>query len=227
MQIAIDGPAGAGKTSVAREVAHRMNLKCLDTGAMYRAITYKALQEKIDVNDGERLGELVRKCNMEIEYYEEKGTSIILDGEDVTEKIRSSEVNKHVSLVAKIPELRKELVLLQKKVAEKSGGIVMEGRDIGTKVLPEADYKFFLLAGIKERANRRWLERSLKENGVLFDEILEEIAMRDRIDQEREDSPLKAAPEAYVIDTTAYSLAEVIEIVFNCITGGQKTGCEM
>ena len=223
MQIAIDGPAGAGKTSVAREVARRMNLKCLDTGAMYRAITYKALKEKIDVNDGKKLGELVRKCNMEIEYHEDKGTSIILDGEDVTEKIRISEVNKNVSLVAKTPEIRKELVLLQKKVAEKSGGIVMEGRDIGTKVLPEADYKFFLLAGIKERANRRWLERNLKESGVLFDEILEEIAMRDRIDQEREESPLKAAPEAYVIDTTSYSLEEVIGIVLNYILDKQKT----
>ncbi len=224
MQIAIDGPAGAGKTSVAREVARRMNLKCLDTGAMYRAITYKALKENIDVGDGEKLGELVRKCNMKIEYREEEGTSIILDGEDITEKIRSATVNKHVSLVAKIPEIRTELVLLQKKVAEKSGGIVMEGRDIGTKVLPKADYKFFLFAGIKERAGRRWLERSSKEGNVLFDEILEEIAMRDRIDQEREESPLRAAPEAYVIDTTSYSLEEVVEIVLNYILDGQKTG---
>ncbi|HHT45997.1 MAG TPA: (d)CMP kinase [Firmicutes bacterium] len=223
MQIAIDGPAGAGKSSVAKEVACRMNLKCLDTGAMYRAITYKALKENIDINDGKKLSELVRKCNMEIDYHKERGTLIILDGEDVTEKIRSPEVNHHVSLVAKIPELRKELVLLQKKVAEKSGGIVMEGRDIGTNVLTGADFKFFLYADIKERAKRRWLEMKAKENNVLLDEILEEIAMRDRIDQEREESPLRIAPGAHVIDTTPYSLAEVVELVLEYIRNGQKT----
>ena len=123
MQIAIDGPAGAGKSSVAKEVARQLGLKCLDTGAMYRAITLQALNKGIDLNDGQLLGELARRCQLEIKVDEKRNTLIYLEGEDVTEKIRNPQINQHVSLVARSPELRKELVFLQRKMAEKAKGL--------------------------------------------------------------------------------------------------------
>ncbi len=217
MQIAIDGPAGAGKSSVAKEVARRLGLKYLDTGAMYRSITLLALRKGINPHNGAHLAEAAHRCNLEISYDDTTGNRIYLDGEDITAEIRSPEINKHVSVVSKSPELRKELVFLQKKVAEKSGGIVMEGRDIGTKVLEDADYKFFIFASLDERSRRRWLEMKEKRIELSFDEVKAEIAMRDRIDQEREASPLTVAPGAKVIDTTPYSLDEVVEKLINYI----------
>ncbi|MDO9535936.1 MAG: (d)CMP kinase [Bacillota bacterium] len=224
MQIAIDGPAGAGKSSVAKEVARRMNLNCLDTGAMYRAVTLKALKEGIDVHDGKRMGKLAKDCKLSVEYNENEGTLIFLDGEDVTGEIRSSRVNQHVSIVASSPELRKELVYLQRRVADESGGIVMEGRDIGTDVLTGADFKFFLYASIEERAKRRWLEMKSKGTDVDFNELLEEIATRDRLDEERKASPLKVAAGAKVIDTTNYSLEEAISAVLDFIKQNSEEG---
>jgi cytidylate kinase len=217
MQIAIDGPAGAGKSSVAKEVARRLGLKCLDTGAMYRAITFKALNEGLDLTDNLLLGELTRHCRLEIKFDKKMNTLIYLDGEDITEKIRSPEVNKHVSLIARSPAIRKELVYLQRKIAEKSHGIVMEGRDIGTNVLINADHKFFLDAGLEERTHRRWLEMQEKGMAVDRESLLSEITTRDRIDSEREEAPLKIAPEARVIDTTCYNLEEVIEKVIGFV----------
>lgn len=221
MQIAIDGPAGAGKSSVAREVARRLAFKCLDTGAMYRAVTLQALKKGIDLSNGKLLVELVRSCKLEVEYNDQEGTLIYLDGENVTAEIRSPLVNQNVSVVAKSPELRRELVFLQRELADKSNGIVMEGRDIGTNVLVNADYKFFLTASPDERTRRRWLEMSAKGQDVSFEELYKEIALRDRIDQEREEAPLKIAPEALVIDTTPYTLEEVVEKVLSVIRKGK------
>ena len=221
MQIAIDGPAGAGKSSVAREVARRLAFKCLDTGAMYRAVTLQALKKGIDLSNGKLLVELVRSCKLEVEYNDQEGTLIYLDGENVTEEIRSPLVNQNVSVVAKSPELRRELVFLQRELADKSNGFVMEGRDIGTNVLVNADYKFFLTASPDERTRRRWLEMRAKGLDVSFEELYKEIALRDRIDQEREEAPLKIAPEALVIDTTPYTLEEVVEKVLSVIRKGK------
>ena len=175
MQIAIDGPAGAGKSSVAREVARRLAFKCLDTGAMYRAVTLQALKKGIDLSNGKLLVELVRSCKLEVEYNDQEGTLIYLDGENVTAEIRSPLVNQNVSVVAKSPELRRELVFLQRELAEKSNGIVMEGRDIGTNVLVNADYKFFLTASPDERTRRRWLEMSAKGQDVSFEELQKKL----------------------------------------------------
>lgn len=221
MQIAIDGPAGAGKSSVAREVARRLAFKCLDTGAMYRAVTLQALKKGIDLSNGKLLVELVSSCKLEVEYNDQEGNLIYLDGENVTAEIRSPLVNQNVSVVAKSPELRRELVFLQRELADKSNGIVMEGRDIGTNVLVNADYKFFLTASPDERTRRRWLEMRAKGLDVSFEELYKEIALRDRIDQEREEAPLKIAPEALVIDTTPYTLEEVVEKVLSVIRKGK------
>lgn len=221
MQIAIDGPAGAGKSSVAREVARRLAFKCLDTGAMYRAVTLQALKKGIDLGNGKLLVELVRSCKLDAEYNDQEGTLIYLDGENVTAEIRGPLVNQNVSVVAKSPELRRELVFLQRELADKSNGIVMEGRDIGTNVLVNADYKFFLTASPDERTRRRWLEMRAKGLDVSYEELYKEIALRDRIDQEREEAPLKIAPEALVIDTTPYTLEEVVEKVLSVIRKGK------
>lgn len=219
MQIAIDGPAGAGKSSVAKEVARRLGLKCLDTGAMYRAITLQALKEGVDLNNDQLLGELTRRCRLEIKIDEEMNTLIYLEGEDVTEAIRNTKINQHVSLVACSSELRKELVLLQREIAEKSKGIIMEGRDIGSNVLLDADYKFFLDASPEERARRRWLEMKEKGLVVSFNNVLKEITNRDRLDRGRKEAPLEIASGAEVIDTTVYSLPEVIEKVLASVQG--------
>ena len=219
MQIAIDGPAGAGKSSVAKEVARRLGLHYLDTGAMYRAITYKALQEGIDLTDGAKLAQAACSCNLGFEQDEETaaGTRIFLDNEDITAAIRSSEINKHVSIVSKSPELRSELVALQRKIAKNSDGIVMEGRDIGTNVLVQADFKFFISASVEERARRRWQEMKKKGIDYPFDDIKAEIIMRDEIDQGREVSPLTIAPGAEIIDTTTYTEDEVVEKLLSYI----------
>jgi CMP/dCMP kinase len=229
VQIAIDGPAGAGKSSVAREVARRLGLVYLDTGAMYRAITLKALNEGVDVNDGKMLSRLTKNCKLEVVYDDSLGNRILMDGNDITEEIRAPRVNQNVSLVAKSSEVRKELVHLQQAIAKKTGGIIMEGRDIGTNVLTDAPYKFFLSADVEERARRRWVEMKEKNVVVPFQDLLEEIAMRDRIDQERDDAPLRAAPDACVIDTTSYSFEEVVQKLLEMIRSAprdlQKKSC--
>lgn len=219
MQIAIDGPAGAGKSSVAKEVARRLGLKYLDTGAMYRAVTWKSLQEGIDLHDEKALVEQVKKCNLEVKCDGKEGNLIFMDGENITQEIRNPEVNKHVSIVAKYTAVREELVNLQRSVATESGSIIMEGRDIGTNVLFDANYKFFLSADIKERATRRWTEMVSKgiETPFSFEKLVEEIATRDRIDSERKDFPLKMSQDAYFIDTTSYSLEQVINKVIEII----------
>ncbi len=227
MQIAIDGPAGAGKSSVAREVARRLKLAYLDTGAMYRAVTLKALQNNVDITDGDALVLLARTSNMDIQVDEQEGNLIYWGGENITRAIRSPDVNKNVSVVAESPELRKELVSLQRKIAKNAVGIVMEGRDIGTNVLPGADYKFFLTAQVNERARRRWKE--IKEKDIKsiysFEELVEEISTRDRIDQGRADSPLLIAPGAYILDTTPYPFQEVVEKVVTVVREA-KTAAE-
>lgn len=219
MKIAIDGPAGAGKSSVAREVARRLGFKYLDTGAMYRAITFCALEEGVNLKDEDALAALTLRCELEIKDDELKGNLIMLNGNNITEEIRQPVINQYVSIVAASSGVRRELVNLQRKTAWRSGNIVMEGRDIGTNVLVDADYKFYLSASVDERARRRWLEMREKNIEISVTDLLKEISMRDRIDQEREDSPLRIAPDACVIDTTPYTMAEVVEKVLAAISG--------
>ena len=213
--IAIDGPAGAGKTTIARIVSKKLGYNYIDTGGMYRAISWKAFRKKIDLESKEELIRMVR--NSKIELKSRAGTvRVHLDGKDVTNKIRSKRVTEGASILAKIPEVREELVKIQRRLGS-SGGIVVEGRDIGTVVFPGAAYKFYLDASIKERALRRYRELKAKgEKGDLA-ELEKAIRSRDRRDRTRGVAPLKIAPDAVVIDSTDMSKKEVVEFILKKI----------
>lgn len=206
MQIAIDGPAGSGKSTVAKKIAEKLNIIYIDTGAMYRAITLKL--KDIDKKIYEQA------CNdTNIEFINNK---IFLDGKDVSSQIRSEEISKLTSDISKIDFVRKKLVSIQKEIADKNS-VVMEGRDITTVVLPDADYKFYLSASPEIRAKRRTLQ--LKEKGLNadYEEILRDIKKRDNNDIKRENSPLKVADDAIVIDSSNLTAEESIEKILSYI----------
>ncbi|EFA90546.1 (d)CMP kinase [Peptoniphilus lacrimalis] len=206
MQIAIDGPAGSGKSTVAKKIAEKLNIIYIDTGAMYRAITLKL--KDIDKKFYEEA------CNnTNIEFINNK---IFLDGKDVSSQIRSEEISKLTSDISKIDFVRKKLVSIQKEIADKNS-VVMEGRDITTVVLPDADYKFYLNASPEIRAKRRTLQ--LKEKGLNADykEIIRDIKKRDNNDIKRENSPLKVADDAIVIDSSNLTAEESIEKILSYI----------
>lgn len=207
-QIAIDGPAGAGKSTVARKVAEILGYCYLDTGAMYRAIAYKALQQGIPLQDEQRITQLA--CNTTIGFSHVDHRAVYCDGLDVTTQIRSNEVSRAVSIVASYQGVREQLVRLQRLEAEK-GNVVMDGRDIGTYVLPNAKVKIYLTASEEERAKRRYLENIKAGKGTSLQDVLTDIEKRDRQDSEREHAPLKPAQDAIVLDTTGLSIEEVVE----------------
>lgn len=208
--IAIDGPAGSGKSTTAKLVAQRLNFLYLDTGAMYRAITLKAFENGVDVSDEKKLEELTK--NSVISFKNENGINkTFLDGKDVTEKIRGPSVNQNVSFVSMHKKVRKILVEKQKEIGRKNN-LVAEGRDTTTVVFPHA-FKIYLCADIEERARRRFLE--LKEKGIQTSlrEQIKEIAKRDKIDSQREASPLRVAKNSVVIDTTYLTIEEQVNKV--------------
>ena len=190
ISIVIDGPAAAGKSTVAKVVAKKLSYVYIDTGAMYRTITYAALEQKVDIENEEQLMEVVK--NVKIEFQQGENTQLVfLNGQDVSEVIRTPEVTNRVSIVAKHRLVREEMVRRQQELAEK-GGVVMDGRDIGTHVLPDAEVKIFMLASVEERAERRHLENMNKGFDSNLEQLKEEIAQRDKLDSEREVSPLKS-----------------------------------
>ena len=211
MIIAIDGPAGSGKSTVARLISRTLGIIYLDTGAIYRAVGLAALKRNINLEDEEALVELIK--NIKIEIIPSKGQQkILLDGEDITQTIRTEEVGMAASKVSRHPMVRKELLELQRNFARK-GNLVAEGRDTTTVVFPQADVKIFLTATLEERAKRRYkemLEKGLKAN---FEEVMESIRKRDEQDSNREIAPLKPAPDAIIIDTSNLSPEEVMEII--------------
>lgn len=213
LRVAIDGPAGAGKSTVAREISKRLGLKYLDTGAMYRAITLKIFRENLDLNDLNSLNEMLERTSVQI------GTDdkVFLDGEDVTEEIRMSHVNDLVSPVSCISLVRKRLVAMQQKIADETDKIIMEGRDIGSRVMPDASYKFYLDASLEERAKRRNREQLEKNMTLSLNEVAAEIKRRDEIDSNRADSPLTRVADAVLIDTTGMSFEEVVDSVMKKI----------
>lgn len=207
MQITIDGPAGAGKSTVAKCIAKRLNLFYVDTGAMYRAIAYKALHSDISLQDEQSVSQIAHTTEVILDHSDE-GT-VWCDGENVTLAIRSPEVSRAVSTVAAYVGVRERLVELQRREAER-GGVVMDGRDIGTHVLPQASLKIFLTATLQERANRRWIELRQAGKNVLFEEVAQDMQERDRQDTEREVSPLEPAHDAVILDTTGLSVEEMV-----------------
>ena len=208
--IAIDGPAGAGKSTIAKAISARLGIVYLDTGAMYRTVALKAIRENIDVNDSDLLEALVKDIDIEIKYIS-GSQHIFLDGEDVSGLIRTPEVSKGASAVATVVPVRMKMVELQRKIAE-GASVVMDGRDIGTYVLPNADLKIFLTASADERAKRRFLEMQEKgDTSCTLEEIKEYIIKRDKNDSTRAFAPLKKADDAVELDSTAYSIDEVLE----------------
>ncbi len=204
--IAVDGPAGSGKSTICDIVAERLNIIHIDTGSMYRAITYLALEKKIDLNDEKSYG-FVKDTSI---VYEEN--KIFANGIDVTEQIRSLEVTKNVSKVSSFPSVRKHLVKLQRK-ASKGKNVIMDGRDIGSVVLPNADLKIFLTANIEERAKRRMLELHAKGQDVDLLMMIEDIKIRDHKDSTRKVSPLIVPKDAIIVDSTNYSIEETVEVI--------------
>lgn len=212
LQIAIDGPAGAGKSSVAKVLARRLGCIYLDTGAMYRAVTWLALQKQVAFDDMEGIKDLLQ--TIELEFKDVDGMQhLYCNGTDVTEAIRTPEISANVSAVSMIPQVREAMTTQQQKIAAGSD-VLMDGRDIGTTVLPNARYKFFLTASLEERARRRALELEQKGIAVDMEQLIADIALRDKKDSEREVSPLKQAEDAVLIDTSSLTFDEVVENLF-------------
>lgn len=204
--IAIDGPAGAGKSTVAKCVAERLGYTYIDTGAMYRAVAWKALRAADQVTDADIL-RAVGEIDVQLSCTD-AGTRVAVDGTDVTEEIRTPAVTRIVSRVAALGLVREKMVELQRAMAA-AGQVVMDGRDIATNVLPNADVKVFLSASVEERARRRYREMQAKGYDVDLDELQKEIAARDKQDSERAISPLRKADDAVLIDSTGLSIEEV------------------
>jgi len=216
--VTIDGPAGAGKSTIARIAAEKLGLMYIDTGAMYRAITYKALKNKVEMSDSKKIAGLAAGSSI---WFDKQ--KIFLDGEDVTHKIRSRTVTNRTSFTAANREVRRVLRDMQRNFAKKSG-VVMEGRDIGTVVFPNAPFKFYLDASISERAKRRFLELEKKDRRENLDKIITDINKRDNLDRTRGLCPLKIPAGATVIDSTNKSIEEVADIIIKKVTGksGEK-----
>ena len=209
--IAIDGPVGSGKSTLARRVAELMGYVYIDTGAMYRSIALKALRRGVALEAADSLTALAGDTRIDLRA-RDGGQQVFLDGEDVTSAIRTPEVAQTASKVAVVPGVRRVLVAEQRR-AGGQGGVVMEGRDIGTVVFPDAELKIFLTASPEIRAERRWREHQQKGDSIDLARTLDEIRERDRRDREREDSPLVRAKDAVVVDSTAMEPEEVARLV--------------
>ncbi|AIS52438.1 cytidylate kinase Cmk [Thermoanaerobacter kivui] len=216
IKIAIDGPAGAGKSTVAKKLANLLNFTYIDTGAMYRAITYKVIKEGIDLKEEDKIAEIAKNSSITLE-----GEKIFLDGKDVSYEIRRPEVSEKVSYVSKIKKVREILVEKQRAIAE-GKNVVMDGRDIATVVLPDAQFKFFLTASLAERAKRRYNELKSKNLQIDYLKVLEDIKNRDKMDSQRKESPLKHTDESIVIDTTYLSEQQVLDKLYNIVKEGLK-----
>ena len=206
IQIAIDGPAGAGKSTIAKIVAEQLGFTYIDTGAMYRAVTYKALKQNIQLSDAVALENMLLETSIILKP-SQNGQLLFLDGEDVSQDIRSNEVTSNVSEVAAHAKVREILVAKQQQLAA-NGGIVMDGRDIATHVLKNAELKIFMSATVEERAKRRFIDNEKRGIPSSIEKLKEEIALRDKLDSEREASPLIQAADALYLDTTHLTIEE-------------------
>jgi len=211
IKIAIDGPAGAGKSTISKEVAKCLGYLYIDTGAMYRAVALKALNEGVDVEDKESVKKMLEDISITLKN-DPDGQKVFLDGKDVTKEIRQEKVSILASKVAMLYEVREKLVNMQRQLAENEN-VVMDGRDIGTNVLPDAQIKIFLTASEEERAKRRYEELINKGVAADYSEVLKDLKIRDYQDSTREFAPLKKADDAYLIDTTGNTLEKSISFI--------------
>ncbi|WP_330415644.1 (d)CMP kinase [Peptoclostridium sp. AF21-18] len=211
MIIAVDGPAGAGKSTISKLIAKKLNINYIDTGAMYRAVTYKCLSEGVDVKNEAAVMEVAKRTDIDF-----RDNNIYLDSKVVNEEIRTREVSANVSDVAKIKEVRYLMVDVQREIGTRND-VILDGRDIGSYVFPNADYKFFLVATPEERGRRRYKELCEKGFEGTLEEIIKDIEKRDEIDSNREFAPLKKADDAIEIDTTGLGIDEVVEAVVSKI----------
>lgn len=209
IQIAIDGPAGAGKSTIAKIVAEALRFTYIDTGAMYRAVTYKAMKENIQLHDAEAIEKMLQQTAITLQP-SEQGQLVFVDGQDVSQAIRSNEVTANVSEVAAHANIREILVAMQQKLAA-DGGVVMDGRDIATHVLKDAELKIYMSATVEERAHRRFLDNERRGIPSTIEALQKEIALRDKLDSEREASPLIQAEDALFLDTTNLSIDEAAQ----------------
>ncbi|MFQ5925591.1 MAG: (d)CMP kinase [Dehalococcoidia bacterium] len=214
--IAIDGPVASGKSTLGRLLAQRLGYRFVDTGAMYRALTWWAIKLSIDLEDEEKLSQLA--ANTKIEFAP-PADNVLVDGDDVTRELQNWEVEAGVSLVARVAGVRKVLVEQQRGLGQK-GKIVMAGRDIGTTVLPHAELKVYLVASVEERARRRYLELVERAEAADYEAILADLIRRDEIDSERSISPLQPAPEARIIDTDGLSAHQVLSEILSMMGQG-------
>ncbi|MGE0042722.1 MAG: (d)CMP kinase [Vicinamibacterales bacterium] len=214
--IAIDGPSGAGKGTLARAVAERLHYRHVDTGAMYRAVAWKALRDGLDIDDEGVIAVLAGEAALD-----QAGGAITIDGHDVTRAIRNPDMDKAAARVARLPAVRQVLVARQRALGA-DGGVVMEGRDIGTVVFPDADVKIYLDASAEERARRRAGDSAHTRSGATLEGVQSELAARDQSDTTRAVAPLTLAPGAIYIDTTGMPIAEVVEKVMGIVDGVSK-----
>ncbi|TLU88067.1 MAG: (d)CMP kinase [Chlorobium sp.] len=223
--IAIDGPAASGKSTTARKVAQRLGYTYIDTGAMYRSVTLKALRQGV-LDEVRRFPENIADLLQEITIHFD-GDTVLLDGRDVTSDIRDNRVSREVSFISSLKPVRDKLVEMQQELG-RQGSVVMDGRDIGTVVFPDAELKIFLVADARERARRRYAELVAKSpEGSEYpdiDQLEEEIKRRDRDDEEREHAPLKKHPEAYEIDTSSLTIERQVDSVYSLAVDIQKRG---
>ena len=209
MNVAIDGPAGAGKSTIAKLCAKKMDLIYVDTGAMYRAVALYLLESGIDVNDRSAVAEKCKGAGVDIKY-EDGVQNVYLNGTNVTGRLREEAVGNTASVTSAVPEVRAQIFALQRGLAER-GGVIMDGRDIGTVVMPDADVKIYLTASSEVRAKRRVLELEAKGEHPDFEEVKKDIEDRDHRDMTREISPLKQADDAILVDTSDMTIDEVVE----------------
>lgn len=214
--IAIDGPAGAGKSTIAKKLAKRLNYRYLDTGAMYRAVTWYVIDNNIDVSNEDKIGEIAKNINISFKTDKNGNTSIHVNDKNVSNEIRKNSIDNNVSDVAKISKVRNEMVKIQKRIA-KNGKIIVDGRDIASRVLPDADLKIYLTASVEERARRRYNELIEKGISTDFEKVKKEIQKRDYIDKNRENSPLTKTKDAVLIDSTSLSIEEVLDKISSLI----------
>jgi len=213
--IAIDGPAASGKSTTAKLLAKKMKYIYIDSGAMYRACALRSLQEQVNLGNLEKLRVMLDDIDVKIAY-SEAGNRIILNGNNVSERIREADITKLSSEIAVIGIVRERMVDLQREMG-KNGGVIMDGRDIGTVVFPNADFKFFMIADVKTRAKRRWKEAMYNGENLLIHEIEKGLIWRDKNDSTRKMSPLKKADDAIEIDTGNMTVEEQTDFIYNCI----------